>query len=127
MPRGISIRTITKGQNKGEKYAIYDRPVKEWWNEYSRQWARNNPISRSETFMKYHHGIDAEDFGKMVIKQNGLCALCGKPLWVYFVIDHDHKTEKIRGLIHQRCNYILGAMETTFGSKRLGDFIGSSS
>ena len=46
-------------------------------------------------------------------KQNGLCAMCGKPpdptdLQKRLVVDHDHKTGKFRGLIHGRCNAVLG-------------------
>lgn len=45
-------------------------------------------------------------------QQDGMCALCRQPLdsprvWV---IDHDHKTEKTRGLLHSWCNHRVLSM-----------------
>jgi hypothetical protein len=39
--------------------------------------------------------------------QSGMCALCDKPLGDKFVIDHCHKTGKVRGIIHAKCNILL--------------------
>lgn len=55
----------------------------------------------------------------MLLEQKGLCAACGKPpeppvegshgnAGNPLVIDHDHATNVIRGLIHTRCNKLLG-------------------
>ena len=54
-----------------------------------------------------------EQYDEYLAKQNGLCALCGKPpndkdLQKILVVDHDHETGEMRGLIHGRCNSILG-------------------
>jgi hypothetical protein len=56
-----------------------------------------------------------DDYNQMLVEQNGLCAICGKielsknqfglrPLCV----DHDHATNKVRGLLCSRCNCMLG-------------------
>jgi hypothetical protein len=46
------------------------------------------------------------------VKQNGLCALCSKPPFPGkrgdLMVDHDHATGEIRGLIHHKCNLLLG-------------------
>ncbi len=39
--------------------------------------------------------------------QQGKCRLCGKPLENKSVLDYDHKTGIIRGLICNRCNVLL--------------------
>jgi hypothetical protein len=54
-----------------------------------------------------------EKYDAELAKQNGLCAVCGEPpdetdLQKILVVDHDHKTQRKRGLIHGRCNAILG-------------------
>ncbi len=42
--------------------------------------------------------------------QNGLCAICYKPQWnnQALVVDHDHQTLEVRGLLCTPCNTILG-------------------
>jgi hypothetical protein len=54
--------------------------------------------------------ITAEKRTEMLVAQNGRCACCK----LAFLstrethIDHDHRTGKIRGLIHRGCNSMLG-------------------
>ncbi len=46
-------------------------------------------------------------------KQHHRCALCGRPLSEsQSRIEHNHKTNKVRGLVHQYCNTIIGMLET---------------
>lgn len=59
------------------------------------------------------YGITPEFYDAELAKQHGLCALCGRPpdetdLQKILVVDHDHETRAFRGLIHGRCNCILG-------------------
>ena len=60
------------------------------------------------------YGITLADFNAMRRKQRGLCALCRKPMSFTSgrgafeaVVDHCHKTGRVRGLIHSRCNAFL--------------------
>jgi hypothetical protein len=46
----------------------------------------------------------------MLIQQSGLCAMCNKPMKDP-VVDHDHETGKVRGLLHHRCNVGLPYIE----------------
>ena len=44
-------------------------------------------------------------------KQNNKCTLCNKPLESDAVLDHCHKTGRVRGTIHRHCNAALGKLE----------------
>jgi len=61
--------------------------------------------------LKYYYGITLEEYEKMVEKQNGVCKICNNiPRGRYnsFHIDHCHTTNKIRGLLCDSCNRMLG-------------------
>jgi len=53
-----------------------------------------------------------KDFYRFLIEQDGRCPLCGRSLRKRIVVDHDHSTGKVRGLLHNRCNSMLGWYET---------------
>ncbi len=43
---------------------------------------------------------------KMLEVQRGLCGICNQQMTPY-CIDHDHLTEKVRGLLCGKCNRVL--------------------
>ena len=62
----------------------------------------------------YKYLIRLEDYEDLLDFQGGLCPICGqefaencerldKPC-----LDHDHETGEVRGIIHARCNLLLG-------------------
>ena len=77
-----------------------------------------------QRLLKY--GIDEEQFARMIIAQDGLCAVCRKPEKVRtpsgelqaLQVDHDHSCcsgkkscgECVRGLLCTRCNRALGLL-----------------
>jgi len=54
---------------------------------------------------KVRYGITIEQYDGMVTKQNGKCAICEHSCRL--VIDHDHLTNKVRGLLCHRCNSLM--------------------
>lgn len=46
-------------------------------------------------------------FDELVRLQNGCCAICHKEV-KELVVDHDHKTGKLRSLLCRKCNALLG-------------------
>jgi hypothetical protein len=85
---------------------------------YKRNWARKDSLKHPVLYSRARHlkskyGMTEKDYNKLWDKQKGLCALCFLPLIDQrnSCIDHNHKTSKVRGILHQRCNLILGVIE----------------
>jgi len=103
--------------------------------EYGRQkiWRKNNPQkvkdkgkrARMKTdkskfknlSLLYKFGISLHEFELMVKKQSNLCAICNSQETLFdkrankirsLVVDHDHRSGKIRGLLCGACNKGLG-------------------
>ncbi len=81
-------------------------------------------IQRRKHYRKYilkkRYGITEDIFNQMVLKQQGKCAICDKDFKNSFpVVDHNHNTGKIRGILCHRCNLHLGYYEKdkTFHNK----------
>lgn len=73
--------------------------------EIKQKWHRNAVIRK--------YGITVDEFYEMLQKQNNKCAICGSTNWGHVSpsIDHDHKTGKVRGLLCNRCNTVLGLVQ----------------
>lgn len=68
--------------------------------------------------LRTKYGMTSENYEQMVEDQNGVCAICGKPETKkqcgkpqLLVVDHDHVTGKVRGLLCWHCNAKLGHLE----------------
>jgi hypothetical protein len=62
--------------------------------------------------------LKAAFVSKLLMSQSGKCAVCGnyietrrKAGYMGPVLDHDHHSDKIRGVLHPDCNVDLGAIE----------------
>lgn len=72
-------------------------------------------LKRREWRLKNYYGLSLEDYDRILEQQGGVCAICktatesdnGQPL----VVDHDHQTGKIRGLLCDKCNRAIGALK----------------
>lgn len=73
-----------------------------------------DPIRFRWKSLKHRHGITLAEYQKMFAAQNGLCAICqrqnlksdGTAKWL--VVDHDHVTDVVRGLLCDPCNRGIG-------------------
>ena len=56
---------------------------------------------------------------KLLKEQGGICPLCGKPIDASIpkemVLDHDHGTGQIRGVLHRSCNSAEGRVANAAG------------
>jgi len=87
--------------------------------EEVRLWRLAHPGRRTYKFtesarnaqLRYKYGIEPEAFDAILAKQDGVCAICKKPSEERLHVDHDHKTNKVRGLLCGGCNRALGLMK----------------
>lgn len=55
-------------------------------------------------------GLSVDDYMAMLAAQGGVCAICKlpDPTGIRLSVDHDHETDKVRGLLCRNCNMALG-------------------
>ena len=79
--------------------------------EYQKRWAQKFPerakrISR-EAHFKHEYGLTLAQVEELKAAQAGLCGICAQPA-ATLVVDHDHSTDAVRGMLCEPCNQGLG-------------------
>lgn len=65
-------------------------------------------------YLKTRYGLTMEQFKAMEIAQAGRCKICNRTpeeaggRWKRLHVDHDHATDRVRGLLCFDCNVMLG-------------------
>jgi len=86
-------------------------------NERMKRMYKENPmfiLKKKNAYFKREYGISLEDYDIKFVKQKGNCAICKTSSTKFkknLMLDHDHKTGKIRGLLCCNCNYALGHLK----------------
>lgn len=96
--------------------------AKEWWAEHGKEayqkhkdqqheWRKKNPERYAARQRRYHlcrkYGFDQAEFQQRIVDQGGKCACCGDG-GTELVVDHCHRDGKVRDLLCQPCNKMLG-------------------
>ncbi len=91
------------------KYAVQHR---EHIAAKSREWYTNNKDRAKWHKIQAYYGITKEEYMNIWKSQNGICPVCEQILDTSSaVVDHDHITDKVRGILHRSCNLMLGHFE----------------
>lgn len=92
-----------------------NRPeVKEQRKEYQIAYIALNPLQAKDSSLKRLYNISIDDYNQMFSDQDGCCAICKRHQSEFkkaLAVDHDHKTDKVRGLLCSGCNLALGNTE----------------
>ena len=115
-----------------EYFSEYYKQHREKYKTRAKQWALQNPESRKRVVDKYRwsdkginaklnstfkrkYGITLLQYNYMLDAQNNKCAICNKEETALLkgvvrrlAIDHCHITGKVRGLLCDKCNHLLG-------------------
>lgn len=129
VPPGKKFCTICKEAKDIEEFhpdVVHGKPRITSWcepcnkkrtNDLNR--ARYDPREGRSQHLHYTYGITLEEYEAMLRQQGGVCAICKQPetylhpRWKTpnnLVVDHNHKTGKIRALLCQHCNRALGLL-----------------
>ncbi len=85
------------------------------------------------TILRRFYGMTLEQYEAMAEAQGGRCALCdtvpkrlrktkhGEP-WTGLVVDHDHNTGRVRGLLCHGCNVAMGRVDRS-GLERIAEYL----
>ncbi len=94
------------------------RVLKQAWEDRNREyvrslhakWRKANPESCRGMARRWKYGLEPADLKRMLVAQNNACAICLAPFVTgrKYDVDHDHLTDKVRGLLCRACNTALG-------------------
>lgn len=107
------------------RYKLNPKPTNDYQKDYRKKKVNANKLWMRKAHLKHAYGLSIEQVDYILLDQNYLCPVCGKPLKkrnfntghaaldIIYYVDHDHETGKVRGLICFRCNTGLGWIEET--------------
>lgn len=79
----------------------------------STNWRKNNPQKVRSSILKARYNLSLADYQELLLQQGGVCAICHRVPNTNknLVVDHDHITNQIRGLLCNSCNLALGLLK----------------
>ena len=86
-----------------DKYKAWLKRNREENKEKRREQSRRTHLHRK-------YGLTQNLFEALVSAQLGNCAICGANEDLNLHVDHDHVTEKVRGLLCGKCNKAIGLL-----------------
>lgn len=99
-------KSITEFHRDGKRYKPYCKPCR----SAKRKTHSNGRVGREaerRAHLQARYGITLEDYNDLLESQNGLCAVCDKPM-ERINVDHCHSSGKVRGLLCFGCNVAIG-------------------
>lgn len=112
--------TYASAERSRKKHGPYKRSPeyhKEWRKAHPEstrnaveRWRNKNPDKIKESYLKRKYNISLGEYERMLTFQNGLCAICLQPehIRLSLAVDHCHKTGRVRRLLCNKCNSLLG-------------------
>lgn len=84
--------------------------------EHRRRYMASRKVEASEYRRRWNlakrYGLTIDQFTEILDSQGGCCAVCGAKE-VRQVVDHDHETGMVRGILCVRCNVSIGGLGDT--------------
>lgn len=114
------------------RHQRYYQKNKERIKKYSREYIKKDPerrrIQLKKSLIKKRYGIIYEDYLSMHHEQEYKCKICQRHADEFkkgLVVDHDHKTGKVRALLCVNCNSQLHVLENKELYDKLMNYLNS--
>lgn len=107
-------RTPEYRERHAKHARAHNKKNPEMVRERHNRWKKNNPeryrILQQKASLKKKYGITIEERDLILASQHGRCAICrtDKPTSKGWFVDHCHLTNRVRGILCQHCNSVLG-------------------
>lgn len=101
--------------NPDKAKEVSAKSAKKWYSKPENRLKKNAILRRHH--LKKNYGLTEQQRDALLEKQNGLCACCGESA-KRLVVDHCHSTGKVRGLLCDFCNHLIGMLESREDSLR---------
>lgn len=88
--------------------AAHADELKAYARANSPKYASRRAVATRRYQLKYHYGLSTDEYRDMLVGQAGRCLICGLVPERTMTVDHDHATGKVRGLLCNPCNRLLG-------------------
>ena len=81
---------------------------------HNRRYNKRNMLTKTDADLRRRYGITEERYNELLTEQDNKCAICrsSDPIGyrgsTKFLVDHDHDTGEVRGLLCNHCNRALG-------------------
>jgi hypothetical protein len=106
-------------QNNKDKIAERDKDYRSRKVEQTRlrsaKWYANNRDRSKNSRLLRKYNISLDEYNKMLLEQDGKCWTCSTKAEdernKVLVVDHNHLTGEVRGLLCNRCNTAIGLLQ----------------
>jgi hypothetical protein len=107
----MRVRSLRRFCKRGHDTQLYGRTkkyaCKECCRIHQRARYKKDKTKRNAYHRLRRYGVSVEQYNEMLVKQDGKCAICRREFKT-LAVDHCHTTGRVRGLLCNNCNLILG-------------------
>lgn len=121
---GAPIKSYRRLESKKRNDKLYRQKHKDHLNNYKKNWRKRFPEKAKAAKLRQIYGITLAEYKILLETHNNRCAICDSPHADWgrnsLVVDHCHKTNKVRGLLCHPCNNMLGMAKDNPDTMRKG-------
>lgn len=101
-------------QKRRDEHRQYKKDNRERIRRQKREWYQRWKLKNLRSAILKRYGVDLDWWDSKLIQQSGGCGICGVKIngSRNLSIDHNHVSGKTRGILCNRCNHVIGFIES---------------